>query len=214
MASLAIGLAGAAIGGSIGGSILGISATTIGFAAGSLLGSAIDTALFTEPTDGSKTSEFYITVSTYGAAIPILYGGRISGNIIWAGDVIEEKDEQTSDVFFGLFEVTTAIEYKYYATFAVSLGEGVVTSVDQIWADGTLVYDPAAGVASIDFTLHPGSEDQTVDPDIEAKEGTGNAPAYRGQAYVVVRRLYLGDWGNRIPNLTFAVTTTTKYGGA
>ena len=210
MASLAIGLAGAALGGSIGGSLLGISATTIGFAAGSLLGSAIDTALFTEPTYGSKTAEFAITVSTYGAAIPILYGGRVSGNIIWAGDVIEEKDEQTSDVLFGLFEVTTAINYKYYATFAVSLGEGLVSSVDKIWADGTVIYDPTDGTNSISFTLYPGTETQGVAPEMEAKEGVGNVPAYRGQAYVVVKRLYLGDWGNRIPNLTFAITTTPK----
>ena len=52
---------------------------------------------------------------------------------------------------------------------------------------------------------YTGSESQTPDPLIVAKEGADNAPAYRGLAYVVFERLPLADFGNRIPQLSFEV---------
>jgi hypothetical protein len=39
------------------------------------------------------------------------------------------------------------------------------------------------------------------DPKIEAVEGAGNAPAYRGLAYVVIEDLDLTPYGNRVPPL-------------
>ena len=51
--------------------------------------------------------------------------------------------------------------------------------------------------------LYTGDEAQTADPLIVAKEG--EAPAYRGLAYVVFERLPLADFGNRIPQLSFEV---------
>ena len=43
------------------------------------------------------------------------------------------------------------------------------------------------------------------DPLIEAEQGAGRAPAWRGLAYVVFERLPLDDFGNRIPMLQFEV---------
>lgn len=57
----------------------------------------------------------------------------------------------------------------------------------------------------MEIRIHDGSEDQAPDPLIEAKQGAGNAPAYRGTAYVVFDRLPIGDYGNRIPQLQFEV---------
>lgn len=209
MASLAIGLAGAAIGSGIGGTVLGISAASIGYAAGAMLGSlsGIDTMLFGEVSKGTRLNEFSLTVSTYGAALPVVYNGRIAGNVIWAGDVREVKHKNKTSTFFGLMSTTTSIEYWYYATFAVSLCEGPIISVDRIWADGAVIYDPDEGVNSINFTLYHGTADQLPDPTMQAKEGANNVPAYRGQAYVVIHDLFLGDFGNRVPNLNFEVTT-------
>ncbi len=56
--------------------------------------------------------------------------------------------------------------------------------------------------------LYRGTGDQLPDPLIEAKQGTGNAPAYRGLAYVVFERLPLEAYGNRIPVLQFEVIRT------
>ena len=48
-------------------------------------------------------------------------------------------------------------------------------------------------------THHPG---QTPDPKIEAVEGAGHAPAYRGLVYIVFEDLPLAEYGNRVPVLT------------
>ena len=53
--------------------------------------------------------------------------------------------------------------------------------------------------------VYRGTEDQLPDPLMEAKQGEGNAPAYRGLAYVVFERLPLETFGNRIPLLQFEV---------
>ncbi|MHC1758330.1 MAG: phage tail protein [Negativicutes bacterium] len=55
------------------------------------------------------------------------------------------------------------------------------------------------------FQLHLGTEAQTADSIIEAVEGAGNVPAYRGLAYIVFQDFPLHDFGWRIPNLTFEV---------
>ena len=49
------------------------------------------------------------------------------------------------------------------------------------------------------------AKDQDADPLIEAKQGDGNTPAYRGVAYVVFERFALADYGNRIPQFQFEV---------
>ncbi len=48
-------------------------------------------------------------------------------------------------------------------------------------------------------------DDQLPDPLIEAKQGVGNAPSYRGTAYVVFDRFPLENFGNRIPQFSFEV---------
>ena len=40
---------------------------------------------------------------------------------------------------------------------------------------------------------------------MEAVEGVGNVPAYRGTAYVVLEDLDLSPYGNRVPQFTFEV---------
>lgn len=55
------------------------------------------------------------------------------------------------------------------------------------------------------FTFYTGTETQTADPLIESYEGSGNVPAYRGRAYVVINRLQLKDFGNSMPQLQFLV---------
>ncbi|MEO0637005.1 MAG: glycoside hydrolase/phage tail family protein [Pseudomonadota bacterium] len=53
--------------------------------------------------------------------------------------------------------------------------------------------------------VYLGSETQLPDPLIEAKQGFGKAPAYRGMAYVVLEDFPLESFGNRIPQLSFEV---------
>jgi hypothetical protein len=73
--------------------------------------------------------------------------------------------------------------------------------VRRIWADGREL-----DLEQITMRVYTGSEDQPVDPLIAAKQGEGNAPAYRGMAYVVLRAVpALGAYGNRIPQFQFEV---------
>ncbi|MFM5929303.1 MAG: phage tail protein [Novosphingobium sp.] len=53
--------------------------------------------------------------------------------------------------------------------------------------------------------FYQGHADQDADPLLLAAEGQGAAPAYRGLSYAVFEDLQLGDFGNRIPALTFEV---------
>lgn len=208
MATLVLGAAGAAIGGSIGGAILGVSAATIGGFIGSTIGSVVDSWIIsslapTQRIEGARLDNLRITSATEGAVIPRLYGRmRIGGNIVWATDFREETKTTTQGGGKGGGgggKVKTT-EYFYYASFAVALCEGPITGMGRIWADGKLL-----DTAGITWRWYPGDESQTADQFITAKMGAANTPAYRGTAYVVFEDLPLGNYGNRIPQLSFEV---------
>ena len=208
MATLVLGAAGAAIGGSIGGAILGVSAATIGGFIGSTIGSVVDSWIIsslspTQRIEGARLDNLRITSATEGAVIPRLYGRmRIGGNIVWATDFREETKTTTQGGGKGGGgggKVKTT-EYFYYASFAVALCEGPITGIGRIWTDGKLL-----DTAGITWRWYPGDESQMADPFISAKMGAANTPAYRGTAYVVFEDLPLGNYGNRIPQMSFEV---------
>ena len=127
---------------------------------------------------------------------------RIGGNIVWATDFREETKTTTQGGGKGGGgggKVKTT-EYFYYASFAVALCEGPITGIGRIWADGKLLDS-----AGITWRWYPGDESQAADPFISAKMGAANTPAYRSMAYVVFEDLPLGNYGNRIPQLSFEV---------
>lgn len=208
MATLILGAAGAAIGGSIGGAILGVSAATIGGFIGSTIGSVVDSWIVsslapTQRIEGARLDSLRITSSTEGAVIPRLFGRmRIGGNIIWATDFREETKTTTQGGGKGGGgggKVKTT-EYLYYASFAVALCEGPITGIGRIWADGKPM-----DLSGVTWRWYPGDETQTADPFIATKMGAANTPAYRGTAYVVFEDLPLGNYGNRLPQLSFEV---------
>jgi len=207
MATLVLGVAGAAIGGSIGGAILGVSAATIGGFVGSAIGSVVDSWIIsslapTQRIESPRLDSLRITSSTEGAVIPRVYGRmRMGGNIIWATDFREEINTTTQGggKGGGGGKVQTT-EYLYYASFAVAVCEGPITGIGRIWADGKLL-----DTAGITWRWYPGDKTQTADPFISAKMGAASTPAYRGIAYVVFEELPLGNYGNRLPQLSFEI---------
>ncbi|KAA8607942.1 hypothetical protein AL037_18035 [Salipiger aestuarii] len=186
MATLVLGAAGAAIGGSIGGAILGVSVATIGSTIGSVVDSWIILSLApTQRIEGARLDTLRITSATEGAVIPRLHGRmRIGGNIVWATDFREETKTTTQDGGGGGKVKTT--EYLYYASFAVALCEGPITSIGRIWADGKPM-----DLSGATWRWYPGDETQTADPFIAARMGAASTPAYRGTAYVVSEELAL-----------------------
>jgi len=206
MASILLASAGAAIGGSIGGAVLGVSAATIGGAIGSFAGSMVDSWIVSslapgQHIEGQRLENLQITTSTEGAIIPRVYGRmRIGGNIIWATDFSETANTTTQGGGKGGGPTITTTAYLYSASFAVALCEGPISGIGRIWADGKPL-----DLSGVTWRLYTGDEFQQPDPFIEAKMGTGNAPAYRGTAYVMFEELALEQFGNRIPQLSFEV---------
>lgn len=213
MATLALSVVGAAAGGALlpgGLSFLGatIGGAAIGRALGGLAGAYIDSALFgasgqATVREGPRLSDLTVTASTEGTAIPRLYGrARLGGQIIWATNFEEEVSTTRSGGGKGMrtSAASTTVSYRYYANFAVGLCEGEITRLGRVWADGKEI-----NLTDYTWRLYTGTETQDPDALIEAKEGAGAAPAYRGLAYIVFERLPLADFGNRMPQLNFEV---------
>lgn len=195
MATILFQAAGAALG-----SVFGPLGAVIGRAAGALAGNMLDRALIGGGTtlSGARLSAARLPGAAEGAAIPRLYGmARLGGTLIWATRFEEEATtERTGAKATG----TRVKTYRYFANLAVGLCEGETALVRRVWADGQEI-----DLTEIEMRFYPGTEDQLADPLIEAKQGAGNAPAYRGLSYVVFERLPLDDFGNRIPLLQFEV---------
>ena len=125
--------------------------------------------------------------------------------MIWATNLEEEVVRRTEHSGGGKGGLgggggTTTVEYRYFANFAVAVAEGPITGLGRVWADGQEL-----DLSTVTYRLHLGTADQLADSLIEAKEGAGNAPAYRGIAYIVFERMALGVFGNRLPQLSFEV---------
>ena len=190
MATLVLTAVGTAIGGPVGGAI------------GALLGGAVDRRLFGGPgREGPRLSDLKVQTSSYGAAIPELFGTiRVAGTVIWATELQEHRSTSRSK---GAPSVTS---YSYTASFAVLLSARTIVGIGRIWADGKLLRGASGDLkAAGRFRWHGGGEDQPVDPLIASAEGMALTPACRGQAYAVFEDLALADFGNRIPSLTFEV---------
>ncbi len=201
MATLVLSAVGAAIGSGFGDTILGLSGAVIGRAVGATLGRAIDQRLLgagSEAVEVGRIDRLRLTGASEGAEIARVFGrARIAGQIIWATRFLESTTSSGGGKGAPRPRVTT---YSYTVSFAVALCAGEILGVGRIWADGQEI-DPG----SLNLRLYPGSEDQLPDPRIEAVEGAGEAPAYRGIAYAVIEDLDIGRFGNRVPQLSFEV---------
>jgi hypothetical protein len=197
MAALLLSAAGAAAGGALFGPIGAIA----GRLAGALAGNAIDRSLIlgNRAIEGPRLSDLDVMTSTEGAPIPRVYGRvRIAGQVIWATQLEEVVNTSRSGGGKGGGASVSTTTYSYFANLAVGLCEGRIGHVLRVWADGKPL-----DLTGVTCRVYDGSEDQTADPLIVAKEGA--APAYRGLAYVVFERLPLADFGNRIPQLSFEI---------
>ncbi len=202
MASLLLSSAGSALGGAIFGPIGAIAGRVVGAVAGNVIDHALFGSSATRHVEGPRLSDLDVMASTEGAPIPRLYGrARLAGQVIWATkleEVVTTRTETTGGKGGGGGTTTATTVYTYFANFAVGLCEGEIGHVARIWADGKLL-----DLNGINHRVYTGSETQAPDALIVAKEG--EAPAYRGIAYVVFERLPLTNFGNRIPQLSFEI---------
>lgn len=209
MATLLLGAAGAAIGGSIGGTVLGVSAAAIGQAVGATIGRAVDQRLMAAlapatKQEGPRLETLDVMTSEEGAPLYDICGrAAIAGEVIWAAKLKEVSKTTTQKVGSGKSkQKVESTNYSYFASFAVSLGEGPLSGFGRVWANGEPL-DLTKLLNEGRFRFYPGSETQVPDPLIEAIEGS--SPAYRGTAYVVFEDLPLADFNNAVPQIKVEV---------
>ncbi len=179
-------------------SILGtvLDGDVLGAAAGAVAGASVDAALFAPSREGPRLKALHLTESREGAGIANVYGrARVGGQVIWAARFRETRHEEG-----GGKGGPSVAQYRYSLSFAVAIGEGEIQRIERVWANGEEVR-----LSDYDYRVYRGSETQDADPLIEAVEGSGQAPAYRGTAFIVFEDMPLERFGNRLPQFSFEV---------
>ena len=206
MATLLLSAAGAAIGAGFGGTVLGLSGAVIGRAIGAVIGRSIDQRILgggSEAVEVGRIDRLRLTGASEGAPVGQVWGRmRIAGQVIWATQFQEHATRRGGGKGAPQQKVT---EYSYSASLAIALCEGEILKVGRIWADGNEIAPDG-----LNLRVYTGSETQLADPRIEAVEGAGRAPAYRGIAYVVIEDLDLTVFGNRVPQFSFEVVRAAR----
>ncbi|GEM_PF-3709716 len=181
------------------GGLGGLVGGGLGRIVGGALGRVVDNGLIGAlgpAREGPRLEGLKVQGTAEGAPMACVFGrARVTGQIVWAARFLEKRNESG-----GGKGGPRTVDYDYSLSFAVALCEGLIDGIGRVWADGKPL--ATAGVA---MRLYRGTEDQTPDPLIEAVEGEGQAPAWRGTAYVVFEDLPLGPFGNRPPQLSFEV---------
>ena len=205
MATLLLSAAGAAFGAGFGGTVLGLSGAVIGRAVGATLGRIIDQRIMgagSQAVEVGRVDRFRLMGASEGAAVPLVWGStRVAGQVIWSTQFQETVTRRGGK---GAPQPMVSA-YGYSISLAVALCEGAITRVGRIWADGLEIEKD-----QLALRVYTGAEDQQTDPKIAAVEGAGNAPAYRGTAYVVIEDLDLSRFGNRVPQFNFEVMRRAK----
>jgi hypothetical protein len=202
MATILLSAAGAAFGGLSSGTVLGLTGAVVGRAVGATLGRVIDQRLLgtgSDPVERGRIDRFRITGAAEGAPVAQLFGRmRLGGQVIWATQFVERA--ATSGGGKGAPPQPKTTTYSYSVSLAIALCEGAIWRVGRVWADGVEL-----DLTSVSMRIYHGTEDQMPDPLMEAVEGAGKVPAYRGIAYVVFEDLDLSLFGNRVPQFAFEV---------
>ncbi|WP_425039186.1 baseplate multidomain protein megatron [Primorskyibacter sp. S187A] len=214
MATVVLSAVGAAAGSALGGSFLGLSMTAVGRFVGAAAGRMLDQRVMGEGSsvvEGRRIDRIRITRAGEGAEIPRVWGRmRLSGHVIWASHFRERvriKKVSSGGSSGGgkgapsqPSSTTKYKTYEYSVSLAVAICEGEIANIARVWADGVEM-----NTSRLNMRLYKGAEDQLPDPLIEAIEGAGEVPAYRGTAYVVFEDLQLEQFGNRMPQFSFEV---------
>lgn len=209
MARQALTLTGAFIGAAVG-------APQLGFFLGSLVGNAVDPVRIKAPSIGDISQQ----TSAEGVACP-LYAGTAGG----AGNLVycSEPDIVDGGTSSGKGGPEVENPDRAYVTFIIRIGASLfdgpgyrmgITSLIKVWEDEKLVYDvsPTSQILAESaeyaktFSFYPGNYTQLPDPDVEAIEGVGNVPAYRGRAIFVKKRHDVTDRRGSIPSYRFEVS--------
>ena len=167
---------------------------------------------------GPNPDDLRLTTSTYGAAIPRLYGTvPVAGNVVWLeGGKYKVKKKKSGGKGGG--SVTT---YKIFATFAVMLGKGEIVGIRRLSLGSSLVYDGAAattsgviksGKSKSSWKLYTGTDTQQPDPRYQADVGVNAASGWPGEAYIVFYDLPLEKYQNTLAGVQIKAEVVASGG--
>lgn len=173
--------------------------------------------------EGPRLDTVQVTNADYGAPLFYFYGTRKNEgtSVIFAENLREE--EHRNKTKGGKYN-----EFKYFGTWAVLVADHEIDAVLKIWFDEHLVYD-ATGAGPISpfsvdgggsilnfMRIYTGTADQDPDPrmlaTVEAREGVGSCPAYRGVSYIMFEEVPLEKLGNRMPQVKVLATNNGAAG--
>lgn len=171
------------------------------------IGALIDLSL-QDDVEGPRIGDMSVSGSNYGVPIPLLYGPstRVSGNIIWLGEVNETRHKESS----GLFGLGPSnIWYTYDATFAIAINGRPTDAITKIYMNNELFLDITYG-QTYDLADYP-----TV------SQTTGlRLPKYyssivgfqdtRNDVYAALTAIY-GDTNNFLGEVLYKLTTRQLY---
>lgn len=224
-------MSGSTVGGVLGavvGSFFG--APQLGWMIGSMIGGVVAP----EKIHGPKLTDARSQTAQDG--VPRTYGyGTFpcTGNLIWVDPTIHEHKKKEKGK-----GGPTQITYTYTRSYAIAVCRGPIEGYLIIKRNGKIVYDARtdAELSALGFTsgqiaetraaqskfeqiatFYYGDETQTADATITAVKGVGNAPAYRGTAYIVCTDDDVTELQGAVPQYEFVVrecgTTTSDAGG-
>lgn len=182
-AGVILGAVGAVVGFYFGGPTGAAWGWSIGSAAGGMY------AQSQQVIPGPKIGEVQKQTSQEGGFRPIVYGrsNPISGNVIADSEPVIVKRRESQGKGGPKVESESA-----FRTYAVGFCEGEAVLL-QAWRNGILVFDtedPSMSPENVKFleyaSWYTGSFDQSASPDLEAIYGAGNAPYFRGTAYLSI----------------------------
>lgn len=177
--------------------------------AAAAVGSFIDSRLFGPGsqkvnTQGPRLNDISLATSSEGIPVKRIFGKvRTGGNLIWITNFREEETTTTTSSGGGKGggTKTTNTDYTYYVSCAFAFCEGAERLfLGRVWADGRVI-----DLSTLNYRFYSGSDTQNPDAKIEATEGVGFVPAFRGICYLVFEDLELTQFGNRIPQINVEI---------
>jgi hypothetical protein len=178
---------------------------------------------------GPQLTDNRTTTATIGTPVAIGFGTfSVAGTVIWLAPYTQTTEGAKGGPQQTTYQYNQSIALGLCEA-VIDGAPSAIGGITRIWENGTIVYDirpqlqadTAIGqVAETDqeyanrlaasaayaetFVLYLGSEDQMPDPTIEAIEGVGATPAFRGLAYIVYpNRLLQTAQAWRHPNFKF-----------
>ena len=188
----------------------------------------------TQLPNGPQMGDNRTTTSNVGDPVALVFGtAPVAGTVMWLAPYVQSSSGGKG----GSNQKT----YQYNQSIAIGLCEGPIGGITRIWENGAIVYDvrpilqanadlnrlaettdeynsrmSVSATYAETFVLYLGTETQEADPTIEATQGYGTVPAFRGLAYIVYpNRLLQTSQAWRHPNFKFEIyqppPTTVSY---